>query len=60
MPLEALAVLTTVRLGIALLTVIVTWAEATQLDALNAVSEYTVVVVGVTIIDEVVALVLQE
>jgi hypothetical protein len=59
-PEEALAVFATVRLGTPLLTVMVTCAELTQLDALIAVSVYTVLVVGATTIDEVVAPLLHE
>jgi hypothetical protein len=54
------AVFATVSVGIPLLTVIVTWAEDVQLDGLVAVRLYTVVALGVTTIDEVLAPVLQE
>ena len=59
-PPVAEAVFATVSEGIPLLTVTVTWAEVIQLDALIAERVYTVVAVGVTTIDEVVAPVLHE
>ena len=59
-PPDADAVFATVSVGSPLLTVIVTWAEVTQPDALIAEREYTLVAVGVTTIDEVVAPVLHE
>jgi hypothetical protein len=52
--------LVTVNVGSPLLTVIATWTEVMQLDTLVAVSIYTVLVVGATTIDEVVAPVFHE
>jgi hypothetical protein len=60
MPPDKDAVFATVSEGIPLWTVIVTWAEVTQPEALIAEREYTPVEVGVTTIEDVVAPVLHE